>query len=51
MALIGIVYTGTQIVIVVVVIPVGGQDLKPPKLEHIFVAIITFNPFLVCRYF
>ena len=29
----------------------GGLYLKPPKFEHIFVAIITFFPFLLCRYF
>ena len=29
----------------------GGLDLKPPKFEHIFVAVITFFPFLLCRYF
>ena len=26
-------------------------NLKPTKLEHIFVAIITFSPFLLCKYF
>ena len=25
--------------------------LKPPKFEHIFIAVITFFPFLLCRYF
>ena len=25
--------------------------LKPPKFEHIFVAVITFSPFLLCKYF
>ena len=25
--------------------------LKPPKFEHIFVAVITFSHFLLCRYF
>ena len=29
----------------------GGPHLKPPKSEHIFVAVITFPPFLLCRYF
>ena len=29
----------------------GGLHLKIPKFEHIFVAIITFLPFLLCRYF
>ena len=29
----------------------GGIYPKPPKLEHIFVAVITFSPFLLCRYF
>ena len=29
----------------------GGLDLKPPKFEHIFVAVITFFPFLLCIYF
>ena len=29
----------------------GGLYLKPPKFEHIFVAVITFFPFLLCRYF
>ena len=29
----------------------GGLDLKPTKLEHIFVAVITFPPFLLCKYF
>ena len=30
---------------------VGGPHLKPPKFEHIFVAVITFFPFLLCKYF
>ena len=25
--------------------------LKPPKFEHIFVAVITFFPYLLCKYF
>ena len=25
----------------------GGRYLKPPKFEHIFVAVITFPPFLL----
>ena len=29
----------------------GGLPLKPPKFEHIFVAVITFFPFLLCKYF
>ena len=29
----------------------GGPDLKPPTSEQIFVAVITFSPFLLCRYF
>ena len=29
----------------------GVLYLKPPKFEHIFVAVITFSPFLLCRYF
>ena len=29
----------------------GGRHLKPPKIEHIFVAVITFAPFLLCKYF
>ena len=29
----------------------GGLHPKPPKFEHIFVAVITFPPFLLCRYF
>ncbi len=29
----------------------GGLDHLPPKFEHIFVAVITFLPFLPCRYF
>ena len=29
----------------------GGLYMKPPKSEHIFVAVITFFPFLLCRYF
>ena len=29
----------------------GALDLKPPKFEHIFVAVITFPPFLLCKYF
>ena len=29
----------------------GRLHLKPPKFEHIFVAVITFSPFLVCKYF
>ena len=28
----------------------GGLYHLPPKYEHIFVAIIGFNPFLLCRY-
>ena len=29
----------------------GGCYLKPPKFEHIFVAVITFPLFLLCKYF
>ena len=29
----------------------GGLHLKPQKFEHIFVAVITFFPFLLCKYF
>ena len=29
----------------------GGLHLEPQKFEHIFVAVITFFPFLLCRYF
>ena len=29
----------------------GDLHLKPPKFEHIFVAVITFSPFLLCKYF
>ena len=29
----------------------GGLDHLLPKFEHIFVASITFSPFLLCRYF
>ena len=29
----------------------GGLYMKPPKFEHIFVAVITFFSFLLCRYF
>ena len=29
----------------------GGLDLKPQKFEHIFVAVTTFSPFLLCKYF
>ena len=29
----------------------GGLHLKPPKFEQIFVAVITFSPFLLCKYF
>ena len=29
----------------------GGLDHLPPKFEHIFVAVITFLHFLLCRYF
>ena len=29
----------------------GGLDLKPTKLEHIFVAVITFPPFLYTNTF
>ena len=29
----------------------GGLHLKPPKFEHIFVAVITFFTFLLCKYF
>ena len=29
----------------------GGLDHLLPKFEHIFVAVITFFPFLLCRYF
>ena len=28
-----------------------GGHVKPPKFEHIFEAVITFSPFLLCRYF
>ena len=28
-----------------------GLDHLLPKFEHIFVAVITFSPFLLCRYF
>ena len=27
----------------------GGRHLKPPEFEHIFVAVITFSPFLQCK--
>ena len=26
-----------------------GRHLKPPKFENIFVAVITFSPFLLCK--
>ena len=29
----------------------GGLDYLLPKFEYIYVAVITFFPFLVCRYF
>ena len=29
----------------------GGLDHLLPKFEHIFVAVITFSPLLLCRYF
>ena len=29
----------------------GDLHLKPPKFEHIFVAVITFFSFLLCKYF
>ena len=29
----------------------GGHAHLQPKFEHIFVAVITFPPFLLCRYF
>ena len=29
----------------------GRRDHLLPKFEHIFVAVITFFPFLLCRYF
>ena len=29
----------------------GGTGPFPTKFEHIFVAVITFPPFLLCRYF
>ena len=29
----------------------GGLEHLPPKFEHIFIAVITFPPFLLCRYF
>ena len=29
----------------------GGLYLKPTKFEHIFVAVITFFLFLLCKYF
>ncbi len=29
----------------------GGLDHLLPKFEHIFVAVITFSPFFLCRYF
>ena len=31
--------------------PSMGRHLKPPKFEHIFVAVITFLPFLLCIFF
>ena len=31
--------------------PLGGLYLKPTKFEHIFVAVITFFLFLLCKYF
>ena len=31
--------------------PSLGLDHLLPKFEHIFVAVITFTPFLLCRYF
>ena len=39
------------VVALVVLIKRGGMDLKPPKFEYIFVAVITFSPFLLCKYF
>ena len=29
----------------------GGLDHLLPKFENIFVSVITFPPFLLCRYF
>ena len=29
----------------------GGGGGGAPKFEHIFVAVITFSPFLLCKYF
>ena len=29
----------------------GGLSHLPPKFEHIFVAVITFSPFVLCRHF
>ena len=29
----------------------GGALPETPKLEHIFVAVITFFPFPLCKYF
>ena len=29
----------------------GSLHLKPTKLKHLFVAVITFFPFLLCKYF
>ena len=33
------------------VVPPGGLYHLPPKFEHIFVAVITFTPILLWRYF
>ena len=35
------------------IVPPLRRDLTilTPKFEHIFVAVITFPPFLLCRYF
>ena len=27
----------------------GGLSHRPPKFEHIFVIVITFSPFLLCK--
>ena len=40
-----------QVNVIDILVKMGGLHLKPPKFEHIFVAVITFSPFLLYKYF
>ena len=45
-----IVVVVVNIIIIITMCDQGGLDHLPPKFEHIFVAVITFSHFLLCRY-